>query len=138
MRNCVAIVLVAAFAMSSAVFAADDWTFVVGTYAVTANDCKLLAKRRPFSKELVKDLNSEVLTREGITSMRETHCRFRSSKRETGATPRWTVKAQCEEMGAASANLDVISVTARPDGTLVIKSEDVFGPEPLTFVRCPK
>lgn len=136
MRKHVGIVLVAACVMSSSVLAADDWTFISGTYAVTAKDCKLLAKRRPFSKELVKDLESEVLTREGITSMRETHCRFRSSKRESGATPGWTLKAQCEEMGAPSKTLDVISVTVRPDGALVVKSEDVFGPEPLIFVRC--
>ena len=138
MGNRIVIGLVTAFAMSTAVLAADDWTFVGGRYAVSPDDCKLLAKRRPFSKELVKDLNGEVLTREGITSPRETHCKFRSSKRETGATPGWTVKAQCEEMGAASASLDVIAVTSRPDGALVIKSEDVFGPEPLTFARCPK
>jgi hypothetical protein len=102
---------------------------------VDAGDCKLLAKGRPFSKSLAKDLESEVLTREGITSQRETHCKFRSSKRETGATAGWTVKAACEELGSVSQ--DDIKITANADGSLVVTSEDVFG-EPLTFLPCPK
>ena len=138
MRNCFrtpALTLVTAIAMTSPALSADDWSFVAGKYAVELKDCKLLAKGRPFSKALVKDLDGEVLTREGITSPRETHCRFRSSAKDTGAKAAWKVKAACEELGSVSQ--EEIAVTANADGSLVVKSEDVFGP-PLTFLLCPK
>ena len=116
--------------------AADDWSFIApGRYAVSLNDCKLLAKARPFSKALVKDLSSEVLTREGITSQRETHCKFRSSQRETGGKTGWIVKAACEELGSVSQ--ENIAIAKNADGALVVTSEEVFGP-PLTFLLCPK
>src|ERR1700730_15815230 len=105
MHNCfqnLALTLVTAVAMALPAKAADDWSFIAGKYAVNADDCKLLAKGQPFSKSLVKDIEAEVLTREGITSQRETHCKFRSSKRETGANAGWTVKAACEELGSVS------------------------------------
>ncbi len=137
MRNCLqnlALTLVTVVAMASPAPAADDWSFVAGKYAVSAGDCKLLAKGRPFSKALVKDLESEVLTREGITSQRETHCKFRSSARDAGGKA-WTVKAACEELG--SVTQEVIKVAANADGSLLVTSEDVYGP-PLTFKLCPK
>ncbi len=127
--------LAAALLVSPAV-AADDWSFVgTGKYAVSLDDCKLLAKARPFSKALVKDLSSEVLTREGITSQRETHCKFRSSQRETGGKTGWIVKAACEELGSVSQ--ENIAIAKNADGALVVTSEEVFGP-PLTFLLCPK
>ena len=138
MRNCLqsfALLLVAAVAMTSPAHPQSDWSFVAGKYAVALKDCKLLAKGRPFSRSLAKDLDSEVLTREGITSQRETHCRFRSSKKEAGGKAAWTVKAGCEELGKVSQ--EELAVTANADGSLVVKSEDVFGP-PLTFLPCPK
>lgn len=123
--------LAAAFAMSPA-HAADDWSFIAGQYAIEADDCKLVAKGSPFSKELLNEISREVLTREGITSPREVHCKFRSSTRaESG----WTVKADCEEMGEVSQ--DELAVTANSDGSLIVTSEDVYGP-PLTFLKCPK
>ena len=117
--------------------AADDWSFIAtgSKYAVTLNDCKLLAKGRPFSKALVKDIESEVMTREGITSQRETHCKFRSSQRQTGGKTGWIVKAACEELGSVSQ--ENIAIEKNPDGALVVTSEDVFGPA-LTFLLCPK
>ena len=127
--------LIAVIAMASPAYPQNDWSFIKGKYAVSINDCKLLAKGRPFSKGLAKDLDSEVLTREGITSQRETHCRFRSSKKDAGAKAAWTVKAGCEELGKVSQ--EDLAVTANADGSLVVKSEDVFG-DPLTFLPCPK
>ena len=116
--------------------AADDWSFITpGKYAVSLNDCKLLAKGRPFSKALVKDLESEVMTREGITSQRETHCKFRSSQRQTGGKTGWVVKAACEEMGSVSQ--ENIAIEKNADGALIVTSEEVFGPA-LTFLLCPK
>ena len=69
-------------------------------------------KGRPFSKALVKALDGEVLTREGITSPRETHCKFRSSAKVTGDKPGWAVKAACEEMGDVSQ--ETIAVASGP------------------------
>ena len=126
----VTVVLVSAGAVITAANSADDWSFVAGKY-----DCKHLAKGRPFSKALVKNLDGEVLTREGITSPRETHCKFRSSSKVAGDKPGWAVKAACEELGKVSQ--ETIAVASGPDGALVVTSEDVFGP-PLTFLLCPK
>jgi hypothetical protein len=128
------LVLLAAGAVTTA-YSADDWSFVAGKYAVEKADCKHLVKGRPFSKALVKALDGEVLTREGITSPRETHCKFRSSAKVTGDKPGWAVKAACEEMGDVSQ--ETIAVASGPGGALVVTSEDVFGP-PLTFQLCPK
>ncbi|MFL6797954.1 MAG: hypothetical protein ACJ8F3_11120 [Xanthobacteraceae bacterium] len=113
---------------------ADDWTFVSGKYAVNAADCKHLGKGQPFSKALAKLIEAEVLTREGITSARETHCRFRSSAKS--ADGKWKVKAQCEEMGERSPDLEDVLVTKNADGTLAVLAEDTFGPEALTFRLC--
>ena len=126
--------LAAAFAMTAA-HAADDWNFIAGKYAIESDDCELVAKGQPFSKELYNEISSEVMTREGITSPREVHCKFRSSKRETGADAKWTVKADCEEMGDPTPY--ELAVTTNSDGSLVVASEDVYGP-PLTFVKCPQ
>ena len=41
---------------------------IAGKYALDAEDCKLLATGKPFSKELVGAISQEVLTPEGITS----------------------------------------------------------------------
>jgi hypothetical protein len=129
------LVLLAAGAIVTTAYSADDWSFVAGKYAVEKGDCKHLVKGRPFSKALVKNLDGEVLTREGITSLRETHCRFRSSTKVTGEKPGWAVKAACEELGNVSQ--ETIAVASGPDGALVVTSDDVFGP-PLTFLLCPK
>jgi hypothetical protein len=126
--------LLAALAgLSSPVRAADDFSYIAGTYALSTDDCKAASGAKPFSQELVGAISKEVLTREGITSPREVHCKFRSS---TAADKGWTVKADCEEMGEASPS--DLAVTANPDGSLAVVSEDVYGPEPLTFLPCPK
>ena len=113
--------------------AEDDWSFIAGTYAVDPDDCKLAGTAAPFSEELVDGLTQEVMTREGITSPREVHCKFRSAeKSDTG----WKVKAECEEMGEnGPADL---AVTSAPDGTVSVLSEDIYGPDPLKFTRCQK
>jgi hypothetical protein len=46
------------------------------------------------------------------------------------------VKADCEELGEASPY--ELTVTANPDGSLAVLSEDVYGPESQTFQLCPK
>jgi hypothetical protein len=129
----IAFTLAAAFAPSKPVQAADDWSFIAGSYAVDPEDCKLLSKGKPFSKELASALSQEVLTKEGITSPREVHCKFRSS---AAGEKRWTVKADCEEMGEASPG--ELAVVANSDGSLAVTSEDVYGPDALIFKQCPK
>ena len=124
-------VLALVLATSMPVRAADDFNFIAGKYASNAEDCQLLGKGKPFSKELVGAISQEVLTPEGITSPREVHCKFRSS---TAAGQGWTVKADCEEMGDASPA--ELAVTANADGSLAIVSEDIYGPEPLVFKQC--
>jgi hypothetical protein len=114
---------------------ADDWSFIAGKYAVDPGDCKHLAKGKPFSKALVKLIDSEVLTREGITSQRETHCRFRSATKQAGTSAEWKVKAACEELGKVSQ--EEVAIAKNADGSLVVTSEDVFGP-PLKFSLCSK
>jgi hypothetical protein len=127
------LVLVAGVMASRATFAADDWSFVNGNYALDPDDCKLVGSAAAFSKELVDGLGQEVMTREGITSPREVHCRFRSAeKSDTG----WKVQADCEEAGEASPA--EIAVTTSSDGTVSILSEDVYGPEALKFTPCQK
>ena len=125
------LVLAAVLATLMPVRAADDFSFIAGKYALDAEDCKLLATGKPFSKELVGAISQEVLTPEGITSPREVHCKFRSS---AAAGQGWTVKGDCEEMGEASPA--ELAVTANADGSLAIVSEDVYGPEPLVFKQC--
>lgn len=113
--------------------AADDWSFIAGTYALDPDDCKLAGSAAPFSKELVDGLSQEVLTREGITSPREVHCKFRSAeKSDTG----WKVQADCEELGEGSPA--EIAVTTSSDGSISVLTEDVYGPEPLKFMLCKK
>ncbi len=128
-----ALTLAAVFAPSMQVRAADDFSFIAGKYALDPEDCKPLAKGKPFSKELVAAVSQEVLTPEGITSPREVHCKFRSS---TASEKGWTVKADCEELGVADA-YDVV-VTSNADGSLAVTSEDVYGPDALIFKKCPK
>src|SRR5689334_17455276 len=119
-----------ALVLSSPVYPADDWSFIAGKYALDPEDCKLMASAQSFSKSLAGRLSKEVLTREGITSPREVHCKFRTATPQTGAHA-WTVKADCEEMGEPSpADLAVV---ANPDGSVAITNEDVYGPEALTF-----
>jgi hypothetical protein len=127
----------ATLAMASPAWTADDWSFVAGRYAVSADDCKLLTNGRPFSKDLAKQIDSEVLTREGITSPRETHCRFRSSTRESGGA-KWMVKAACEELGEVSPDLENVVITKNADGSLDVVAEDTFGPDALKFKLCPR
>jgi hypothetical protein len=110
---------------------AGKFSFIAGNYALDAEDCSLLGKGKPFSKELVGAISQEVLTPEGITSPREVHCRFRSS---AAARTGWTVKADCEELGVAEPN--ELAVTANADGSLAVVSEDVYGPDPLIFRQC--
>lgn len=127
------ILLASVLGLSSPAGAADDWSYIAGTYALNTDDCKAAATAKPFSKELVEALSQEVLTREGITSPREVHCKFRSS---AAAEKGWTVKADCEEMGEASPA--ELAVTANADGSLAVLSEDIYGPEPQMFLPCPK
>ena len=111
--------------------AADDWSFIAGKYALDPADCKLVGSGAPFSKELVDGLSQEVLTKEGITSPREVHCKFRSSaKTESG----WTVQADCEELGDAAPY--ELAVSTGPDGSVSVLNEDVWGPDALKFVPC--
>jgi len=127
------LVLAAALMPAATTLAEDDWSFIAGTYALNADDCKLALSAAPFSQELVDGLAQEVLTREGITSPREVHCRFRSAeKSDTG----WKVQADCEEMGEASPA--ELAVTTSSDGTFSILSEDVYGPDALKFTLCQK
>ena len=127
------LMLAAALMPAAATVAADDWSFIAGTYAIDPDDCKLADSAAPFSEELADGLTQEVMTREGITSPREVHCKFRSAeKSDTG----WKVKADCEEMGEASpADL---AVTTSSDGSISVLSEDVYGPSPLKFTLCQK
>ena len=128
--SCVFLSLAAALAASTPA-RAEDFSFIAGKYALDLEDCKLLGKGKPFSKELVGAISQEVLTTEGITSPREVHCKFRSS---SAADNGWTVKADCEEMGAAEPY--ELAVTAAGEGSLAVVSEDVYGPEPLVFKQC--
>ena len=113
--------------------AADDWSFIAGTYALEAEDCKAAADHKPFSDELVEALSQDVLTREGITSPREVHCKFKGAEKSDGG---WTVKSDCEEMGEGEpADL---KVTAGSDGSLAVSNEDVWGPDPQVFKLCKK
>ena len=113
--------------------AADDWSFIAGTYAVEAGDCKAAADSKAFSGELVEALSQDVLTREGITSPREVHCKFKGAEKADGG---WIIKSDCEEMGEG-APYD-LKVTANADGSLAISNEDVWGPEPQVFKLCQK
>jgi hypothetical protein len=113
--------------------AADDWSFIAGTYAIEAGDCKAAADHKPFSGELVEALSQDVLTREGITSPREVHCKFKGAEKADGG---WTVKSSCEEMGEG-APYD-LKVTAGSDGSLSVSNEDVWGPDPQVFKLCQK
>jgi hypothetical protein len=125
--------LIAAATMSFPAHSEDDWSFIAGSYAVDPADCATLVARTPFSKEWVDALGAEVLTREGITSPREVHCRFRSASiGESG----WSVKADCEELGVAEPY--ELEVTAGSEGSLAVLNEDVWGPEPVLFKLCPK
>ena len=132
---CRILTLTVTLATASGAQAADDWSFIAGKYAVSSDDCKFLATGQPFSRTLVDKIESEVLTREGITSQRETHCRFRSSTRETGGT-KWIVKSTCEEMGSALPDLESIKITKNPDGSLIVVAENIFdGPLQLKLCR---
>jgi hypothetical protein len=126
------ILLIASLASVPAT-AADDWSFVTGTYAVEADDCQAAADHKPFSDELVEALSEDVLSREGITSPRGVHCKFKGAEKVGGV---WTVKADCEEMGEG-APYD-LKVTAGSDGSLSVSNEDVWGPEPQVFKLCQK
>ncbi len=125
--------MLVAVLMPAASLAADDWSFIAGTYALDPDDCKLAVSAAPFSKELVDGLSQEVLTREGITSPREVHCKFRSSERTDIG---WKLQADCEEMGEAEPA--ELAVTTSSDGTISILSEDVYGPDALKFTLCRK
>jgi hypothetical protein len=116
-----------------AALAEDDWSFIAGTYAIDPDDCKLAGTAAPFSEELVDGLTQEVMTREGITSPREVHCRFRAAEKSDSG---WKVKADCEEMGE-SGPAD-LAVTTTPDGSVSVLSEDIYGPDPLKFTLCQK
>ncbi len=50
------LVLVAALLPAATTFADDDWSFIAGTYALNADDCKLALAAAPFSRELVDGL----------------------------------------------------------------------------------
>ena len=123
-------------AAASTARSADDWSFITGRYAVSPDDCKFVLRGTPFSKALAKQIDSEVMTREGITSQRETHCRFRSSvASEPGK--KWTVKAICEELGTPSPDPETIKISKNPDSTLSAIAEETFGPDALVFKLCP-
>jgi hypothetical protein len=125
--------LLAGLTSSVATVAADDLSFIAGTYALDPGDCKLAGSAAPFSKELVDGLSQEVLTREGITSPREVHCKFRSAEKSGSG---WKVHADCEEMGEASPA--ELAATTGSDGSVSIVSEDIYGPEALKFMLCQK
>jgi hypothetical protein len=128
-----AIVLGAVLIACGASLAEDDWTFIAGTYAIDPDDCKLAGTAAPFSEELVDGLTQEVMSREGITSPREVHCKFRSAEK-SGAG--WKVKANCEEGGEDGPA--ELTVTTGSDGTVSVLSEDIYGPDPLKFTLCQK
>ena len=73
------------------------------------------------------------LSRQGITSPRKVHCKFKAAEK---AGDGWTVKSECEEMGEG-APYD-LKVTAGSDGSLSISNEDVWGPDPQVFKLCQK
>jgi hypothetical protein len=125
--------LIVAATMSMPAHSEDDRSFIAGSYAVDPADCATVAAGAAFSKEWVDVLGAEVLTREGITSPREVHCRFRSAS--TGENG-WSVKADCEELGVAEPY--ELAVTAGAEGSLAVVNEDVWGPEPMLFKLCPK
>jgi hypothetical protein len=129
----IACFVIAAALMSRPAHSEDDWSFVAGSYALDPADWATIAEGEPFSKQWVDALQAEVLTREGITSPREVHCRFRSAS--TGETG-WSVQADCEELGVAEPY--ELAVTANADGSLAVLNEDVWGPEPMLFQLCPK
>jgi hypothetical protein len=136
MRRSLAVPLLALLAVllpSAVTVAADDWSFIAGTYALDPDDCKLAGSAAPFSKELVDGLSQEVLTREGITSPREVHCKFRSAEKSGSG---WKVQADCEEMGEASPA--ELAATTGSDGSVSIVSEDIYGPDALKFMLCRK
>jgi len=135
MRRLIAIsgIALGAALVCTAALAEDDWSFIAGTYAIDPDDCKLAGTAAPFSEELVDGLTQEVMTREGITSPREVHCKFRSAeKSDTG----WKVRADCEEMGE-SGPAD-LAVTTAADGSVSVLSEEVYGADPLKFTLCQK
>jgi hypothetical protein len=135
MRNfsILAFVLAALVVMPAPARSADDWSFIAGSYALDPADCKTIATGQPFSKEWVGALSQEVMTKEGITSPREVHCKFKSS---SAADNGWTVKADCEELGVAEAY--ELAVSSNADGSVAVLNEDVWGPEPIVFQLCPK
>lgn len=126
------ILLITSLASVSAT-AADDWSFIAGTYAIEADDCKAANDHKPFSDELVEALSEDVLSRQGITSPRKVHCKFKGAEKAGGT---WTVKSDCEEMGEG-APYD-LKVTAGSDGSLSVSNEDVWGPDPQVFKLCQK
>jgi hypothetical protein len=81
----------------------------------------------------VEVLSEDVLSRQGITSPRKVHCKFKTAEK---AGDGWTVKSECEEMGEG-APYD-LKVTAGSDGSLSISNEDVWGPDPQVFKLCQK
>jgi hypothetical protein len=128
-----AMALGAVLVACGASLAGDDWSFIAGTYAIDPDDCKLAGSAAPFSQELVDGLTQEIMSREGITSPREVHCKFRSAEKSDAG---WKVKADCEEMGESGAA--ELAVTTAPDGSVSVLNEDVYGPDPLKFTLCKK
>jgi len=128
-----AIVFGAALVVCGASLAEDDWSFIAGTYAIDPDDCKLAATAAPFSEELVDGLTQEVMSREGITSPREVHCKFRSAEKSDAG---WKVTADCQEGGEYGPA--ELTVTTGSDGSVSVLSEDVYGPDPLKFTLCQK
>jgi hypothetical protein len=133
MRSYIAIPAVLVIALLTALpgSAADDWSFIAGKYALDPDDCKLVATAAPFSKELVDGLSQEVLTKEGITSPREVHCKFRTSEKKDSG---WKVQADCEELGESSPA--ELAVSSDADGGISVVSEDIYGPDALKFALC--
>ena len=138
MRNCFrtpALALVTAIVMASPALSADDWSFVAGKYAMALKDCKLLAKGRPFSKVLVKDLDGEVLTREGITESSGNALQVP----ELGQGGRGESRVEGESrMRGAGQRLAGGDRRNGECGRIARRQErGRFGP-PLTFLLCPK
>jgi hypothetical protein len=133
MRNVLilALILATGLIMPAPARAADDWSFIAGKYALDSTDCKTIATGEAFSKEWVDALSQEVLTKEGITSPREVHCKFKSS---SAGDKGWTVNADCEELGVVEPY--ELAVAANPDGSLAVLNEDVWGPDPIIFQLC--
>ena len=127
------ILLIASLASVPAT-AADDWSFVAGTYAIEADDCKAAADHKPFSDELVEALSA------GCPLARGDHQPARGAlqvqRRREGGRRSGPSRPIARRWG--KARLYDLKVTAGSDGSLSVSNEDVWGPDPQVFKLCQK